>query len=247
MAGHSQFKNTCSGRTSRTPRSPSCSPSFRAKSRYRPSLACPTRTTPAAPLRHHGGQGAEHVEGRDRAPHQEKPGREAENYEEVRYEGYGPGGVAVIVEALTDNRNRTAATSVPRFRNMAARWARTAPSPSCSTGSDRSSIRAMRRYRFHAGSGHRGRCRRIRFGQRWPRISLPARGFCRRARCAGGQARPAAIGQNRLAADQHCAVNDSAGETLSKLLGRARRPRRRAERLRQLRNERRAHGKAVRG
>jgi len=33
---------------------------------------------------------------------------EGENYEEVRYEGYGPGGVAVIVEALTDNRNRTA-------------------------------------------------------------------------------------------------------------------------------------------
>lgn len=31
------------------------------------------------------------------------------NYEEIRYEGYGPGGVAVIVEALTDNRNRTAA------------------------------------------------------------------------------------------------------------------------------------------
>ncbi|MFD1331665.1 YebC/PmpR family DNA-binding transcriptional regulator [Methylopila musalis] len=36
-------------------------------------------------------------------------GGEADNYEEVRYEGYGPGGVAVIVEALTDNRNRTAA------------------------------------------------------------------------------------------------------------------------------------------
>jgi YebC/PmpR family DNA-binding regulatory protein len=31
-----------------------------------------------------------------------------EDYEEVRYEGYGPGGVAMIVEALTDNRNRTA-------------------------------------------------------------------------------------------------------------------------------------------
>jgi YebC/PmpR family DNA-binding regulatory protein len=30
------------------------------------------------------------------------------NYEEVRYEGYGPGGVAIIAEALTDNRNRTA-------------------------------------------------------------------------------------------------------------------------------------------
>jgi YebC/PmpR family DNA-binding regulatory protein len=35
-------------------------------------------------------------------------GGDSENYEEVRYEGYGPGGVAVIVEALTDNRNRSA-------------------------------------------------------------------------------------------------------------------------------------------
>ena len=34
---------------------------------------------------------------------------DTENYDEVRYEGYAPGGVAVIVEALTDNRNRTAA------------------------------------------------------------------------------------------------------------------------------------------
>jgi YebC/PmpR family DNA-binding regulatory protein len=36
-------------------------------------------------------------------------GADAEDIEEVRYEGYGPGGVALIVEALTDNRNRTAA------------------------------------------------------------------------------------------------------------------------------------------
>ena len=35
-------------------------------------------------------------------------GGQAENYEEVRYEGYGPAGVALIVEALTDNRKRTA-------------------------------------------------------------------------------------------------------------------------------------------
>src|SRR5471030_3347666 len=35
-------------------------------------------------------------------------GSEAESYDEIRYEGYGPGGVAVIVEALTDNHNRTA-------------------------------------------------------------------------------------------------------------------------------------------
>lgn len=33
----------------------------------------------------------------------------ADNYEEIVYEGYGPSGIAVIVEALTDNRNRTAA------------------------------------------------------------------------------------------------------------------------------------------
>ena len=35
-------------------------------------------------------------------------GADSENYDEVRYEGYAPGGVAVLVEALTDNRNRTA-------------------------------------------------------------------------------------------------------------------------------------------
>ena len=35
-------------------------------------------------------------------------GADAENYDEVRYEGYAPSGVAIIIEALTDNRNRTA-------------------------------------------------------------------------------------------------------------------------------------------
>jgi YebC/PmpR family DNA-binding regulatory protein len=35
-------------------------------------------------------------------------GGEGDNYEEIRYEGYGPGGAALIVEAMTDNRNRTA-------------------------------------------------------------------------------------------------------------------------------------------
>jgi YebC/PmpR family DNA-binding regulatory protein len=36
-------------------------------------------------------------------------GGDAENYDEIRYEGYGPGGVALIVECLTDNRTRTVA------------------------------------------------------------------------------------------------------------------------------------------
>ncbi len=42
---------------------------------------------------------------------------EAEVYEEVSYEGYGPGGVAILVEGLTDNRNRTAG----EIRNLFAR------------------------------------------------------------------------------------------------------------------------------
>jgi YebC/PmpR family DNA-binding regulatory protein len=45
-------------------------------------------------------------------------GAEGEAYEEVRYEGYGPGGVAVIVETLTDNRNRTAAEMRAAFSKL---------------------------------------------------------------------------------------------------------------------------------
>ena len=37
-------------------------------------------------------------------------GGDSEDYEEIRYEGYGPGGVAILVEAMTDNRNRTASS-----------------------------------------------------------------------------------------------------------------------------------------
>jgi YebC/PmpR family DNA-binding regulatory protein len=44
----------------------------------------------------------------DRAIKRGAGGEDGDNYEEIRYEGYGPGGIAVIVEALTDNRNRTA-------------------------------------------------------------------------------------------------------------------------------------------
>ena len=44
----------------------------------------------------------------DRAIKRGAGGADDTNYDEVRYEGYGPGGVALIIEALTDNRNRTA-------------------------------------------------------------------------------------------------------------------------------------------
>ncbi len=44
----------------------------------------------------------------DRAIQTAVGGNQTDNYDEMRYEGYGPGSVAIIVEALTDNRNRTA-------------------------------------------------------------------------------------------------------------------------------------------
>ncbi len=47
-------------------------------------------------------------------------GGETEQFEEIMYEGYGPGGVAIIVEAATDNRNRTAADVRAIFTKPAA-------------------------------------------------------------------------------------------------------------------------------
>lgn len=55
----------------------------------------------------------------ERAIKAAQPGSvEGANYDEVRYEGYGPGGCAIIVEALTDNRNRTAAELRTIFSKM---------------------------------------------------------------------------------------------------------------------------------
>ncbi len=63
-------------------------------------------------------------------------GGDSENYDEVRYEGYGPGGVALIVEALTDNRNRTAG-DVRSYLHQERRQPRRnrRGRPSCSTAS----------------------------------------------------------------------------------------------------------------
>ncbi len=44
----------------------------------------------------------------DRAVQRGAGGADGENYDEIRYEGYGPGGTAVMVDCMTDNRNRTA-------------------------------------------------------------------------------------------------------------------------------------------
>ncbi|WP_029032461.1 YebC/PmpR family DNA-binding transcriptional regulator [Salinarimonas rosea] len=52
-------------------------------------------------------------------------GGDAENYEEIRYEGYGPGGAAVIIEAMTDNRNRTASDIRSTFTKAGGNLAET--------------------------------------------------------------------------------------------------------------------------
>ncbi|HEX8418213.1 MAG TPA: YebC/PmpR family DNA-binding transcriptional regulator [Methylobacterium sp.] len=52
-------------------------------------------------------------------------GADSENYEEIRYEGYGPGGAALIVEAQTDNRNRTASDVRSAFTKAGGNLAET--------------------------------------------------------------------------------------------------------------------------
>jgi YebC/PmpR family DNA-binding regulatory protein len=52
-------------------------------------------------------------------------GNDAETYDEIRYEGYGPGGVAIIVEVLTDNRNRTAGDVRATFTKAGGNMAET--------------------------------------------------------------------------------------------------------------------------
>ena len=52
-------------------------------------------------------------------------GGDADTYEEIRYEGYGPGGVAIIVEVLTDNRNRTASDVRSAFSKSGGHLAET--------------------------------------------------------------------------------------------------------------------------
>jgi YebC/PmpR family DNA-binding regulatory protein len=110
MAGHSQFKNIMHRKGAQDKKrakvftklirelqtaarqglpDPSANPRLRAAIAAARAANMPKDTVERAIKRGSGGEGGE-------------------SFEEVRYEGYGPGGVAVIVEALTDNRNRTA-------------------------------------------------------------------------------------------------------------------------------------------
>ena len=147
-------------------------------------------------------------------------GGDAENYDEVRYEGYGPGGVALIVEALTDNRNRTAADVRAAFSKYGGAMGETDSVAFMfnRVGSIAYPANSGQRRR-DAGSGHRGGRRRSASPPRRPRISLQRRGFRRRARRAGSQARRAASAaivwrpQNMLPVKRR-----ARGETLVKLI-----------------------------
>ena len=65
--------------------------------------------------------------------------------EEIVYEGYGPGGVAVMCETLTDNRNRTGPELRPPFPNWAVKSASQDASPTCSIAKVCLSLTADRR------------------------------------------------------------------------------------------------------
>ena len=58
-------------------------------------------------------------------------GAQGDNFEEVTYEGYGPSGVAMMVETLTDNRNRTAGNAARISPSTTATWGRPAVSATC--------------------------------------------------------------------------------------------------------------------
>ena len=111
MAGHSQFKNIMhkEGQSRTRSRSKLFSEAGAGNHRRRQD----------GPARSHHERAAARRRSLPRAPRtcrrtissarsRRPSGADAETYDEVRYEGYAPGGVAVIVEALTDNRNRTA-------------------------------------------------------------------------------------------------------------------------------------------
>ena len=90
-------------------------------------------------------------------------GGDAESYDEVRYEGYGPGGVAVIVEALTDNRNRTASAVRSSFGKHGGALGETnSVSFQFNRVGQISYPADGRRRRRHAGGRDRGRRRRLR-------------------------------------------------------------------------------------
>ena len=139
--------------------------------------------------------------------------------DEIRYEGYGPGGVAVIVEALTDNHNRTAgevrATFTKSGGNLADHRRGVVHVQSCRRGRIR---RQGGERRCHAGRRDRGRRRRRDVERRRPQIFTTTetlRDVAKALEAKFGEPRKSALlwkPQNTVALD------DEAGEKMLKLI-----------------------------
>ncbi len=166
------------------------------------------------------------------------------NYDEVRYEGYGPGGVAVLVEALTDNRNRTASIVRAAFSkhggalgetgSVAFMFDRVGEIEYPASAADADTVMEAA---IEAGADN------VVSDEEFSHHHLRLRGRGRGFRRPHQAARRPRLRQHRLApADQH-AGRRGEGRHADEADRRAGRRRRRAERLRQLRDQRRDHGK----
>ena len=109
MAGHSQFKNIMHRKGKQDAQRSKLFSKLAREITVAAKLGLPDpgHERPAARGRDRGAPENMPKDNIERAI-KKASGGDSESYDEIRYEGYGPGGVAVIVEALTDNRNRTA-------------------------------------------------------------------------------------------------------------------------------------------
>ena len=168
-------------------------------------------------------------------------GGDAENYEEIRYEGYGPGGVAVIVEVLTDNRNRTAGEVRSTFTKSGGSLAETG---AVSFMFDHvgvieydakvASAEAMFEAALEAGADD------VVSSDERPRDLCRAGSFRLGRQGARSEVRRAAQGVAGVAAAEHRGARRRAGRKALKAHREPQRARRRPERLCQFRDFRRA-------
>ena len=170
-------------------------------------------------------------------------GGDAESYDEIRYEGYGPGGVAIIVEVLTDNRNRTAGDVRATFTRNGGNMAETGAVSfmfdrvgvvefdAAAASADQmfeAAIEAGAEDVVSSDSGHEVYAAADSLGE-----------VAKALEAKFGEPRKAALvwkPKNTIALD------DEKGEQLLELVGALGGARRRAERLRQFRGLRRADG-----
>ena len=136
MAGHSKFKNIMYRKGAQDKKRSAMFSKLSREITVAAKMGLPDPDVNRAPARRgHRRQAQSMPKDNIQRAIDKASGGDAENYEELRYEGFGPGGVALIVEALTDNRNRTATNVRTVSRRTAAISAPRARSATASTGS----------------------------------------------------------------------------------------------------------------